>query len=298
MPLSVSDGLQMHNDNLKGILLMTVSMALFAIEDAFIKLAATSLPVWEILLFMGMGGIAVFSALLIARKERFFPPEALSKPILYRMMGEIIGRVFYSLALALASMSIVATVLQATPLAVTLGAALVFKETVGPRRWAAVIMGFFGVLLIIRPGLDGFEPAALLSIVGLVGLSVRDLSTRAAPRSLSNYQLGLYGFVALIPTSMVMRVFSTPWITPDLVTWLYLLGISSFGVGAYYLVTAAMRVGEVSAVTPFRYTRILFALTVSVVVFSESIDSLTLVGSGIVIASGLYTIWRENKLRR
>jgi drug/metabolite transporter (DMT)-like permease len=288
----------MRNDNLTGILLMTLSMALFAIEDSFIKLAATSLPVWEILLFMGIGGIAVFSALLILRRERFFPPEAFSKPILYRMTGEIIGRVFYSLALALASMSVVATVLQATPLAVTLGAALVFKETVGPRRWAAVIIGFFGVLLIIRPGLDGFEPAALLSIVGLVGLSVRDLATRAAPRSLSNYQLGLYGFVALIPTAMVMQLFSSPWVTPDLATWLYLLGISSFGVGAYYLVTAAMRVGEVSAVTPFRYTRILFALTVSVVVFSESIDSLTLVGSGIVIASGLYTIWRENRLRR
>lgn len=288
----------MRNDNLTGILLMTLSMALFAIEDAFIKLAATSLPVWEILLFMGIGGIAVFSALLILRRDRFFPPEAFSKPILYRMMGEIVGRVFYSLALALASMSVVATVLQATPLAVTLGAALVFKESVGPRRWAAVIVGFIGVLLIIRPGLDGFEPAALLSIVGLVGLSVRDLATRAAPRSLSNYQLGLYGFVALIPTAMVMRVFSTPWVNPDLATWLYLLGISSFGVGAYYLVTAAMRVGEVSAVTPFRYTRILFALTVSVVVFSERIDSLTLVGSGIVIASGLYTIWRENRLRR
>ena len=288
----------MQNDNLTGILLMTVSMALFAVEDAFIKLASTSLPVWQILLSMGIGGIAVFSALLIMRRERFFPPEAFSKPILFRMTGEIIGRVFYSLALALASMSVVATVLQATPLAVTLGAALVFKETVGPRRWAAIIIGFFGVLLIIRPGFDGFEPAALLSILGLVGLTVRDLSTRAAPRSLSNYQLGLYGFVALIPTALLMRPFSAPWVTPDPTTWLYLLGISSFGVGAYYLVTAAMRVGEVSAVTPFRYTRILFALSVSVVVFSENIDSLTLVGSGIVIASGVYTIWRENRLRR
>ena len=288
----------MQNDNLTGILLMTVSMALFAVEDAFIKLASTSLPVWQILLSMGIGGIAVFSALLIMRRERFFPPEAFSKPILFRMTGEIIGRVFYSLALALASMSVVATVLQATPLAVTLGAALVFKETVGPRRWAAIIIGFFGVLLIIRPGFDGFEPAALLSILGLVGLTVRDLSTRAAPRSLSNYQLGLYGFVALIPTALLMRPFSAPWVTPDPTTWLYLFGISSFGVGAYYLVTAAMRVGEVSAVTPFRYTRILFALSVSVVVFSENIDSLTLVGSGIVIASGVYTIWRENRLRR
>ena len=288
----------MQNDNLTGILLMTVSMALFAVEDAFIKLASTSLPVWQILLSMGIGGIAVFSALLIMRRERFFPPEAFSKQILFRMTGEIIGRVFYSLALALASMSVVATVLQATPLAVTLGAAVMFKETVGPRRWAAIIIGFLGVLLIIRPGFDGFEPAALLSILGLVGLTVRDLSTRAAPRSLSNYQLGLYGFVALIPTALLMRPFSAPWVTPDPTTWLYLFGISSFGVGAYYLVTAAMRVGEISAVTPFRYTRILFALSVSVVVFSENIDSLTLVGSGIVIASGVYTIWRENRLRR
>jgi drug/metabolite transporter (DMT)-like permease len=288
----------MRNDNLTGIGLMTLSMALFAIEDAYIKLAAETLPVWEVLLFMGLGGIVVFSTLLTLRREPFFPPEAFGPAIRARMVGEIMGRVFYSLALALASMSVVAVVLQATPLAVTLGAALVFGEKVGPRRWAAVCVGFLGVLLILRPGSATFEPAALLSILGLIGLTIRDLATRAAPRSLSNYQLGLYGFLALIPTALAMMPFSGPWVSPLTGAWPWLLGVSGFGIAAYYLVTAAMRVGEVSAVTPFRYTRILFALTVSVAVFGETIDSLTLLGAGIVIASGLYTLWREKTLRR
>lgn len=287
----------MHADNLKGILLMTLSMALFAIEDAFIKKASQTLPVGEILLFMGIGGILVFSVLLTRKREPFFPSEAFCKALAIRMVGEIVGRVSYSFAIALASLAVVSSVLQATPLAVTLGAALVFKEKVGLRRWSAIIVGFFGVLLIIRPGMDGFEPASLLSVVGLMGLTMRDLATRAAPKTLSNMQLGLYGFVALIPTGLIMLPFSGGWVTPNVATLTYLVGLSTFGVAAYYLITAAMRLGEVSAVTPFRYTRILFAMIVSVVVFSETIDSLTILGAAIVIASGLYTIWRE-KLRR
>jgi len=288
----------MRNENLTGILLMTFSMALFAIEDAFIKKAALTLPVGEILVFMGIGGIMVFSLLLVRSGQKFFPAAAFSRAIAVRMFGEILGRVAYSLAIALASLAVVSAILQATPLAVTLGAALVFREHVGIRRWLAIIVGFFGVLLIIRPGMEGFEPASLLALIGLVGLSIRDLATRAAPQVLTNMQLGLYGFIALIPTGLIMLPFSGGWVAPEGAAWFYLLGISTFGVGAYYLVTAAMRVGEVSAVTPFRYTRIVFAMIVSVAFFSESIDSLTILGATIVIASGLYSIWREKVRRR
>ena len=282
----------MRSENLTGILLMVLSMALFAIEDAFIKSAANTLPVWQILFFMGLGGIAVFSVLLVIRQEQFFPSDVFSKPIAYRLVGEIVGRVSYSLAIAIGSLAVVSAVLQAAPLAVTVGAALFFGEKVGVRRWAAISVGFLGVLLIIKPGMEGFQVASLLALVGLLGLSTRDLATRASPKSLSNYQLGLYGFLALIPTALLMMPFSGSW--ASLVgIWPSLVGLSIVGSAAYFFVTAAMRIGEVSMVTPFRYTRILFAVLVSIVIFSEEIDSLTVVGILIVIASGLYLLWRE-----
>jgi drug/metabolite transporter (DMT)-like permease len=287
-----------HSENLKGILFMVFSMGLFAIEDAFIKMASRSVPVGEILVFMGLGGVVFFTVLLLYTREPLFPREARTLPIYARMASEIVGRVSYSLALAFGSLAVVSAVLQATPLAVTLGAAVLFGEKVGIRRWSAILAGFIGVLVILRPGLDGFEPVALLSLVGLLGLAVRDLTTRAAPKTLSNRQLGLYGFVALIPSGFVMLAITGGWQNPLDEAWPYLLGISVFGIGAYYLITAAMRVGEVSVVTPFRYSRIVFAVIISVTIFNEQIDSLMLLGIALVIASGLYTMWRENIRRR
>jgi drug/metabolite transporter (DMT)-like permease len=288
----------MRTDNLTGILMMIASMGLFAIEDSFIKLASRTIPVGEILVFMGLAGILVFSALMLIKQEPFAPPEALSWTIFGRMMSEIVGRISYSLALALGSMAVVAAVLQATPLAVTMGAALFFGEKVGIRRWLAILVGFAGVVIILRPGMEGFEPAALLSLIGLFALAFRDLATRAAPKTLSNRQLGLYGFIALVPSGLIMLLITGGWRNPLDGGWVYLLGMSVFGIGAYYLITAAMRVGEVAVVTPFRYSRILFALIISVVVFSERLDSFTLLGAALVIASGLYTMWRENRRQR
>ena len=284
----------MRNDNLTGIMLMVFSMGLFAIEDAFIKLASDSVPVGEILVFMGLGGVLFVSLTILVNKEPLFPKEAREPLIFARMASEIVGRVAYCIALALGSMAVVAAVLQATPLAVTLGAALFFREHVGFRRWSAIFVGFAGVLVILRPGFDGFQPAALLSIVGMFALAFRDLATRGASKTLSNRQLGLYGFVAIVPAGGAMLLITGGWQNPFLEAWPYLIGVSVFGIAAYYLITAAMRIGEVSAVTPFRYSRIVFAVGISVFVFSEQIDSMTVLGIGLVIASGLYTMWREN----
>jgi len=278
--------------------MMVLSMGLLAIEDTFIKLASRTLPVGEILVFMGVAGIVVFSILIAANKEPFAPSEALTPTVFGRMLSEIVGRISYSLALALGSMAVVAAVLQATPLAVTMGAAIIFGEKVGIRRWLAILVGFAGVLIILRPGMQRFEPAALLSVVGLFALAFRDLATRAAPKSLSNRQLGLYGFVTLVPSGIIMLMISGGWQNPLDGAWVYLAGMSVFGIGAYYLITAAMRVGEVAVVTPFRYSRIVFALLISVVVFAEHLDSLTLIGAALVFASGLYTMWRENLRHR
>ena len=142
---------------------MVLAMAGFALEDTFIKFLAIDLVVGQILAMMGLAGALIFGALSLWQGDGLFSSDLVRKPVLMRNLGEMIGAFGYITALALVPLSTVAAILQATPLVVTLGAALFMGETVGWRRWAAIVVGFIGVLMIIRPGLDGFQPASLFA---------------------------------------------------------------------------------------------------------------------------------------
>ena len=285
----------MLSPNLRGSLLMVPAMAGFAVEDMFLKFAARSLPVGQILMIFGGGGMLAFAALTKLRGERVFHPAILSRPILIRAVFEVMGRLFYTLAIAYTALSSASAILQATPLVVVAGAALIFGERVGWRRWAAILVGFAGVLIILRPGLEGFTVASLLAVAGTIGFAGRDLATRAAPPVLSNLQLGVYGFAMMVPTGAVLLMFSGDAVMPDLAASGQLLAATVVGVGAYYALTAAMRMGDVGVITPFRYTRLVFALILGVALFNERPDGYTLIGSAIIVASGIYTLIRGRR---
>lgn len=282
-------------DNMRGAVLMTVAMALFAVEDMFVKSAASALPVGEVLALFGLGGTIAFAVLTLRAGQKLWHPAVASPLLLTKAGFEMAGRLGYTIGIALTPLSNASAILQATPLVVVAGAALFFREKVGPRRWTAIAIGFLGVLVILRPGLEGFVPAALWTVLGLLGFAGRDLATRAAPKVLSNLQLGIYGFAVLIPTGLIILAFTGGARVPAAVELLPVSGATVFGVAAYWSLTAAMRVGEVSVVTPFRYTRLIFALFLGVLVFGERPDAATLVGAGLIIASGVYTLWRGRK---
>lgn len=285
----------MH-DNLRGSLLMILAMAGFAVEDMFIKSAAATLPVGEILILFGAGGTLAFAALTLRRGEAILHPAVLSRALAFKAVFEVIGRLGYTLALALAPLSNTAAILQATPLVVVAGAALIFGERVGWRRWLAIAIGFAGVMVMLRPGAAGFTAGALFAVIGTLGFAGRDLATRAAPVALSNLQLGFWGFLMLVPTGAAILAVTGGAHLPDGAAARDVLLATLIGVCAYYALTSAMRVGEVSVVTPFRYTRLVFAVILGVTVFSERPDSATLLGSAIVIGSGLYTLMRQRRL--
>jgi drug/metabolite transporter (DMT)-like permease len=283
------------NNNLRGSLLMIAAMAGFAVEDMFLKTAARQLPVGQILMIFGGAGMVGFAFLAKRQGARLLNPDILSAPILTRAVFEVMGRLFYTLAIALTPLSSASAILQATPLVVVAGAALVFGEVVGWRRWAAITAGFVGVLVILRPGLDGFTPLSILAVLGMLGFAGRDLATRAAPKTLSNLTLGVYGFAMMVPTGAALLAWTGGAVWPDQSASLALAAATVFGVAGYYALTAAMRVGEVSLVTPFRYTRLLFALILGTLVFAERPDAATLLGSGIIVASGIYTLLRGRR---
>jgi drug/metabolite transporter (DMT)-like permease len=285
------------NDNQRGGLFMIAAMAGFAIEDMFLKTAAQQVPVGQILMIFGTGGAIGFAILAKRQGARLLNPAIFSRAILLRAMFEVMGRLFFTLALALTPLSSVSAILQATPLVVVAGAALFFGEKVGWRRWSAIAAGFVGVLIVLRPGMDGFTPLSVLALLGMLGFAGRDLATRAAPKTLSNLTLGVYGFAVLVPTGAALLAWTGGAMVPDARAGFALAAGTLVGIAAYFALTVAMRTGEVSLVTPFRYTRLLFALILSVLVFAERPDTATLLGSAIIVGSGIYTLLRGRKAR-
>jgi drug/metabolite transporter (DMT)-like permease len=211
---------------------------------------------------------------------------------------EVVGRAGYFLGITLTPLSNASAILQASPLFVTLGAALFFGEQVGWRRWSAIAVGFAGVLIVLRPGLEGFTPASIFTLIGTLGFAARDLGTRAAPKSLSNLHLATYGFAVLVPTGLVLGLFTGPIPPLDARSVAFVGAATLFGIAGYYSITAAMRLGEVGVVTPFRYTRLLFAIILGMAIFGERPDAMTLLGGAVIVASGLYTILRSTRQRR
>lgn len=282
--------------NLIGSLWMVAAMAAFAVEDVFVKAVSEKLPVAQILIIFGLGGAFLFACLAIFKRERLFSSAVVSLPMRFRVLFEILGRLFYVLAITLTPLSSATVILQATPIVVVAGAALIFREKVGLRRWAAIVLGLVGVVIIIRPGTDSFSILSVLAILGMLGFAGRDLASRAAPSSLSTSILGLYGFLSVVLAGALFSAWAAvPFIYPDVETSLYLLAAVLSGVVAYSSLMKAMRTGEVSAVTPFRYTRLLFGIAFGVLLFDEQLGTSMLIGCGLIVVSGLFILWRGKK---
>lgn len=288
----------MQQDNLRGAAVMVLAMLGFALEDAVIKLLSGTLPVGQIIGVLGIGGALVFAGIARAQGAALWSRDFLAPAVLLRNFAELTGAVGFVSALSLIPLSTASAILQAGPLLVTLGAALFLGEPVGWRRWAAITVGFGGVLLIIRPGTEGFDWFALYAVVGVIGLAARDVATRRVPATITSVQLSMLAFASLIPASALLLAFGGgPVVAPGVTEWGMLGACIIIGALAYYAITYATRIGEVSFVVPFRYARMIFALIIGLAVFGENPDALTLIGAAIIIASGLYTLWREQRLK-
>lgn len=273
--------------NVMGAIFMVGAMALFAIEDTLLKQVSTHLPVSEILILFGLGGTVIFALLTWQRGERIFNADLKHPALLIRSLFEVLGRLFFTLSLALTALSTTSAILQATPLLVAAASAVIFREKISGLRWALIALGFVGVLLVLRPGLDGFTPLSILAVLGMIGFAGRDLATRAAPKGLSYAQLGVYGFAMLIVSGVIMLGWGGGMVVPTGFEALMMFAAIVVGVAAYTALTFAMRTGEVSMVTPFRYSRLLFAMILAAVVFHERPDAMELLGGAVIVAAGL-----------
>lgn len=286
-------------DNQKGALLMTLSMLGFALEDMFVKLLADYFAPGQVMALLGMSGASIFAVLTKASGAKLADRAVLKPAVVWRNIFELLGSLGYLSAIVLTPLSQTSAILQATPLLVTIGAAIFLGEQVRLRRWVAIFIGLAGVLLVIRPGTSGFNILSLLAVGGTIGLAARDLITRVVDTSTPSLVVSTYGFASLIPTGFAMMFFSNDaFIIPDLKQFGLVVLAGVVGAFGYYCIVSAMRIGEVSFVTPFRYTRMFFALAISMVIFSERPDFLTIIGTVVIIASGIVAIIFERRAQR
>jgi drug/metabolite transporter (DMT)-like permease len=277
---------------------MVGAMAAFAVEDALVKAVTKVLPVAEVLILFGAGGALIFAATALARAEPLTSADVVSRPMRVRVCFEVTGRLFYTLALALTPLSATTAILQATPIVVVAGAALIFGETVGWRRWTAIAVGLAGVLIILRPTPGSFSPLSILAVLGMLGFAGRDLASRAAPRSVSTAVLGFYGFLALMLAGALFAFWEQErFLVPGGRTALMLVAIAGWGAAAYAGLMKAMRTGTVATVTPFRYSRLIFGIALGVLVFGETVDLAMALGCAVIVAAGLFILARSNRPR-
>lgn len=279
--------------NLAGSLWMVAAMFFFALEDSFFKASTTSLPIGQSMVLLGAIGALVFSLLARRNDQRLFVPEVVSRPMLIRACFEMMGRLFFFLALALAPLSSATVILQAAPIVVVAGAALFLGDRVGWRRWLAIVLGMVGVLVVLNPQGDSFTWFSGFAVLGMLGFAGRDLASRAAPKSLSTSVLGVYGFIAIVVVGVIYRYWSGVAFVP--VTYesgSQIATAAALGVLGYSALMKAMRTGEVSAVAPFRYSRLLIGLAIGIFWFGEEITSRMVIGSAIIILAGLFLLWR------
>ncbi|RCW28486.1 drug/metabolite transporter (DMT)-like permease [Ciceribacter lividus] len=285
------------SSNTKGAILMMLSMAGFTCNDAVIKAVTPYMNVGQIMLIRGvMTSLLVY---MIARRMNALDHiRTLFQPMVaLRVLFEVTAAIAYLSALGQIPLGNAASILQSLPLAVTLGAALFLGEPVGWRRWTAIIVGFIGVMIIIRPGPEGFTLASLYVVSSVFSAAARDLVTKRIHAGVSSLSVTLFSAAGnAVAGALLVQPFGG-W-QPMSGELFGLLALASVLVLiGYQAIIMAMRTGEISFIAPFRYTSLLWAVGLGIVVFGEVPDVWMMTGTAIVIASGLYAFYRENKRR-
>lgn len=286
------------SDNARGALFMTLSMGGFAINDTLMKVTFETMPLAQGVFLRGVVASAI--VILIAWRARglFHRPSLRDALVLcVRTGAELLGTISFMIAIANMPIAAATAILQAAPLAVTMVAALFLKEPVGWRRWTAIAVGFVGMVIMVRPGGEAFDIYAVLAIGTVACIVIRDLATRFVSHAMPTSFVASVTVVSVSLGGGIVSLIEGWQPVPGPTLGLY-VAASAFIVVGYLFNVTSMRLGDVSAVAPFRYTVLLYALILGFLVFGEVPDGWTILGATIVMGAGLYTLWRESRVGR
>lgn len=283
------------SENLRGALFMSGSMAAFTANDALMKSLAGDVPLTQAIFMRGV--VTTLLMLMLARLLgglQWRIPAGDRWRLAVRSCTDVLTSYFFLTALFHMPIANATAILQSLPLTVTLAGAIFLGETVGWRRYLAICVGFLGVLLVVKPGLEGFSIYGVYALVAVALVTVRDLVTRGMSNEVPTLTIALVNAVGVMIAFGVVTAFQ-PWTPITATTSWAILGASVTIILAYTCAVSAMRHGEISAVTPFRYTGLLWALLLGWLFFADWPDVITLCGAGLIVASGLFAFHRQRQ---
>ncbi len=285
------------SDNMRGAVLMTVSMTAFTLNDSFFKALSDELPLFQALFLRGLGTTAgLVIVALVLKQIRFGLSRRDWGLLALRTAAEAAAAWFFLTALTHMPIANISAIMQSMPLAVTLAGAVFLGEAVGWRRLAAIAVGFVGVLMIVQPGAESFSANSLFGLASVACVTVRDLAARRMSAAVPSVMVALVAALGVTVFAGVGAAF-IDWAPVSLKAAAQLGGAMVFVLFGYILSVATMRVGEISFVAPFRYTSLVVALVLGYLVWGDWPDGLTLAGAALVVGTGIFTLYRERQLR-
>jgi len=282
--------------NTRGAMLMMASMVAFTVNDACMKSLSDEVPLFQAVFLRGIATcVFLFAMAWRTGAFKFDMPRRDIKLVLIRSAAEVTASFLFISALFNMPIANVTAILQALPLTVTLASALVFREAVGWKRMTAILVGFCGVLLIVRPGAEGFNFYSVYAVLAVIVITIRDLAARSLSVNAPSMVVALSAAVTVTVFSGLASI-GTEW-APMSGKASWQIGLAAlFLIGGYLFSVMTMRIGDIDFIAPFRYTSLLSALLLGFLVFGEWPDTLTLAGSTIVVATGVFTLYRERRL--
>lgn len=280
---------------IRAALLMLCSTMAFGMMAVAIRLATTYVPTQEVAFFRNGFGLLALLPIVLRPGHAPLRTRQLPRYFLRCVIG--LGSMLCGFwALGHLPLTQAVSLSYSTPLFATIAAVLWLGETVRMRRWGAVIVGFIGVLVIVRPGSTDFTPGTLIAVLAAVLSALVAIQIKQLTRIDSADTVVFYTYVFWVPLSLVPALFG--WIWPSGIAWLWLAATGVFGTLGQLLWTRALRLGEVSALTPISFMQLPLVALFGWWLFNESLDRWTVVGAGIILGSNAYIAHREAMLAR
>ena len=281
------------NENLLGAALMTCCVLAYVLNDAVMKLLFADIDFFQAIFLRGLVSLPPLLVLALMTKTLLQKYSAKNQRfMIIRILAEIGTTVTFLTALKHMPLANVTAILQSLPLAITMAAAIFLGEPVGWRRWSAICLGFTGVLIIIRPGLAGFNSYSLLALAAVLLLTVREISTRQLDKKIPTVTVALSTTLGITVFAALMLI-GDEWAEINFVSWSLIIAAAAAVTVATLLSVVAMRTGDIGFVSPFRYTSLIGAIGLGILLFGEWPDGITLLGAVIIAFAGIYSLYRE-----
>ena len=279
-----------------GIFLMVITTIVFASQDGLSKYLATEYNVYMVVMIR-YWFFAAFVMTISSRKPGGVKQVAKTKtPLLqiFRSLLLVAEMCVTILAFTLLGLAETHAIFASYPLIIAMLSGPILGEHVGWRRWLAICVGFFGILIILNPGDAIFSPYALVPLAGAILFALYGLLTRYAGQydnsSTSFFWTGIIGCIAMTAIGLNF------WDPVSQADWSIMLILSASGMLGHFLLIKCYEVAEASAVQPFAYLQLIWASIIGIIIFGEQITTNVFIGACIIVGAGLFTLWRERKV--